>query len=126
VIKGILEIHFHPRMQGPKPILFVSAAAALKKWPSAASAALGSRRFFLLGGGGWRGGANRLERKQTQDFKCSWYNMHIICTFQLFSQLYNKCYKIFDVISAWERQTILPSRSECTRSYRVLCGAGQL
>jgi hypothetical protein len=49
-----------------------------------------------------------------------------ICTFQLFSKLYNEFYKIFDVISAWERQTILPSRSECTRSYRTLCGAGQL
>jgi hypothetical protein len=65
--------------------LFALAAAALKKWPSAA-AALGSSRFFFLGGG-WRGGANRLERKQTQDFQCSsWYNMYISA---IFSKLYN-------------------------------------
>jgi hypothetical protein len=42
--------------------------------------------IFFLGGGGWRGGANRLERKQTQDFQCSWYNMYILA---IFSKLYN-------------------------------------
>jgi hypothetical protein len=105
--------------QGPKPILFDMAFGG-------GGARLTPIFFYSVAAAAGVAAPIGLNENKPKILSVHGTICTTICTFQLFSKLYNKFYKIFDVINAWERQTILPSRSECTRSNRVLCGAGQL